>query len=203
MAGPLVHDRDASRRTLSWGLGLVALAGTLGALPAAEPLIKESSLRLEVPPKSIVFDSRFSADGKLLALGCLDKSALIFDPATGGQVVAFTGHSERVWTVVFDREGKSLAACTGEFRTPNDPGEVRVWDLTTGKVRHTFMDHKGLVFSVAFSRDGKTVVSGSWDTTVKLWDLETGKEKATLRSEEHTSELQSLRHLVCRLLLEK
>src|SRR5205814_10463328 len=26
---------------------------------------------------------------------------------------------------------------------------------------------------------------------------------ATLRSEEHTSELQSLRHLVCRLLLEK
>src|SRR5437899_10194116 len=34
-----------------------------------------------------------------------------------------------------------------------------------------------------------------------------GKEKpaakATTRSEEHTSELQSLRHLVCRLLLEK
>src|SRR5947199_2971592 len=27
--------------------------------------------------------------------------------------------------------------------------------------------------------------------------------KAQLRSEEHTSELQSLRHLVCRLLLEK
>src|SRR5262245_63529758 len=26
---------------------------------------------------------------------------------------------------------------------------------------------------------------------------------ATIRSEEHTSELQSLRHLVCRLLLEK
>src|SRR5262245_64623233 len=29
------------------------------------------------------------------------------------------------------------------------------------------------------------------------------KEVARLRSEEHTSELQSLRHLVCRLLLEK
>src|SRR5438045_8030035 len=27
--------------------------------------------------------------------------------------------------------------------------------------------------------------------------------KASIRSEEHTSELQSLRHLVCRLLLEK
>src|SRR5258705_9185972 len=30
-----------------------------------------------------------------------------------------------------------------------------------------------------------------------------GAKPADLRSEEHTSELQSLRHLVCRLLLEK
>src|SRR5262245_62690809 len=30
-----------------------------------------------------------------------------------------------------------------------------------------------------------------------------GSDAALLRSEEHTSELQSLRHLVCRLLLEK
>src|SRR5205814_4790724 len=30
-----------------------------------------------------------------------------------------------------------------------------------------------------------------------------GAEASTTRSEEHTSELQSLRHLVCRLLLEK
>src|SRR5205814_9508581 len=30
-----------------------------------------------------------------------------------------------------------------------------------------------------------------------------GKRKGKVRSEEHTSELQSLRHLVCRLLLEK
>src|SRR5258705_11837956 len=32
---------------------------------------------------------------------------------------------------------------------------------------------------------------------------EAGKSQASHRSEEHTSELQSLRHLVCRLLLEK
>src|SRR5258705_6042678 len=30
-----------------------------------------------------------------------------------------------------------------------------------------------------------------------------GRKEPVLRSEEHTSELQSLRHLVCRLLLEK
>src|ERR1035441_10782887 len=45
-----------------------------------------------------------------------------------------------------------------------------------------------------------------------LWDKQTGRYRledkaaneqfAVVRSEEHTSELQSLRHLVCRLLLE-
>src|SRR5262245_58023754 len=37
----------------------------------------------------------------------------------------------------------------------------------------------------------------------KLPNSRTGVPEGELRSEEHTSELQSLRHLVCRLLLEK
>src|ERR1035441_4356457 len=36
-----------------------------------------------------------------------------------------------------------------------------------------------------------------------LHSIQDGFRSALLRSEEHTSELQSLRHLVCRLLLEK
>src|ERR1035441_6668637 len=45
--------------------------------------------------------------------------------------------------------------------------------------------------------------------TSKLWNDKHGEDDVTasceksIRSEEHTSELQSLRHLVCRLLLEK
>src|SRR5207244_3587865 len=38
---------------------------------------------------------------------------------------------------------------------------------------------------------------------VSAKDLGTGKEQKITRSEEHTSELQSPDHLVCRLLLEK
>src|ERR1035441_4683306 len=36
-----------------------------------------------------------------------------------------------------------------------------------------------------------------------LWPAEVDRIRPKHRSEEHTSELQSLRHLVCRLLLEK
>ena len=38
---------------------------------------------------------------------------------------------------------------------------------------------------------------------LKHWHQFTQAERQTLRSEEHTSELQSLTNLVCRLLLEK
>src|SRR5436853_2137065 len=40
-------------------------------------------------------------------------------------------------------------------------------------------------------------------TELRSDGLQEGRPRAARRSEEHTSELQSLRHLVCRLLLEK
>src|ERR1035441_10760228 len=49
------------------------------------------------------------------------------------------------------------------------------------------------LFRSCTNRQCTTHCSGEWRST----------GKASARSEEHTSELQSLRHLVCRLLLEK
>src|SRR5262245_62999715 len=44
---------------------------------------------------------------------------------------------------------------------------------------------------------------GAWQQAVVNRQFVAEKVSALRRSEEHTSELQSLRHLVCRLLLEK
>src|SRR5262249_43125219 len=41
--------------------------------------------------------------------------------------------------------------------------------------------HSNFVMSIAFSPDGKTLVSGSWDQTVKLWDVATGAELRTFK----------------------
>src|SRR5436853_2739003 len=56
---------------------------------------------------------------------------------------------------------------------------------------------EGNSMRVAVSTDGTEETPG---LTVRV---HTPSSPATDRSEEHTSELQSLRHLVCRLLLEK
>src|SRR5262245_63103349 len=53
-----------------------------------------------------------------------------------------------------------------------------------------------------FGSRNSTSVSTSWGTAERGSLLMVTRAVPAARSEEHTSELQSLRHLVCRLLLE-
>jgi disulfide oxidoreductase YuzD len=51
--------------------------------------------------------------------------------------------------------------------------------------RNRLEGHDNYVNSVNFSPDGKTLVSGSWDKTIKLWDVETGQEIRTLKGHDN------------------
>ena len=59
--------------------------------------------------------------------------------------------------------------------------------------------------SIAVSGSADDIINftSGIDSSSKLFVTGANRSIATNRSEEHTSELQSLRHLVCRLLLEK
>src|SRR5690554_2005642 len=76
------------------------------------------------------------------------------------------------------------------------------------------LSHSGGLTHAAFSPQGHFIATASEDATVRLWSPqgqiisvlehpEVVLQTVFLRSEEHTSELQSRPHLVCRLLLEK
>ncbi|MFM6724088.1 MAG: WD40 repeat domain-containing protein [Dolichospermum sp.] len=53
--------------------------------------------------------------------------------------------------------------------------------LEINEERLTFKGHSDWVRAIAVTPDGKTVISGSWDNTIKIWDLETRKEKFTFK----------------------
>lgn len=57
---------------------------------------------------------------------------------------------------------------------------VTLLDIPKRHERATAKGHKGRLTSVAFTPDGSTLVTGSWDQTVRLWDAATGRERAAL-----------------------
>lgn len=54
---------------------------------------------------------------------------------------------------------------------------VRVF-TAAGKPKAELSGHKGQVAGVGFIHGGRTVVSASWDETVRFWDVATGQETA-------------------------
>src|SRR5690625_6626573 len=63
---------------------------------------------------------------------------------------------------------------------------------------------KDLGFGVTAVRPmGSETLMDDSSSAPRWWQTRNGKQVVALRSEEHTSELQSRGHLVCRLLLEK
>ena len=60
----------------------------------------------------------------------------------------------------------------------------------SGHEPRTLTGHEIAVLSVSFSPDGKWIVSGGYDTTLKIWDAASGKEKRTLTG--HTKAVMSV-----------
>ena len=153
-------------------------------LPAQQPRLSRT-LDAGAAPVSLAF----SADGKALAsAGVSDEKGpgepKLWDVATGKKKATLKGHAGLVWSVAFSPDGKSLASAGGRFRPEGGPGtgELRLWDVATGKNTATLESHPGVVICVAFSPDGKTLASSGGDGKTRLWEVATGKNLATMHT---------------------
>jgi WD40 repeat protein len=131
----------------------------------------------------------FAPDGATLALACQDKTVRLWDVATRTLKATLEGHKLPVMHTAFAPDGKTLASTAGLDNNRGNTergglGELKLWDLTTGKEKASLMGHNEGVFAVAFAPDGKTLASASGDGTVKLWDPATAKERLTLEGHE-------------------
>ena len=69
-------------------------------------------------------------------------------------------------------------------------GQVRLWDVASGREIGAIKGHGRGVSKVAFSRDGKLLASGATDNTIKIWDVATRTELRTLTG--HTAGIESI-----------
>ena len=110
-----------------------------------------------------VNDVTFSPDGRLLASCSDDKTARLWDPATGEALHTLTGHTDWVKGVAFSPDGRLLAS--------GGHDGVRLWDPATGEPLRFLAGYTG---GVAFSPDGRLLAGGGVNG-VQLWDPATGE----------------------------
>jgi WD40 repeat protein len=124
------------------------------------------SLRL---PGEGVCSLALSADGALLAIGSWGKVHL-WNPTTGAALAEWETAKDQVLRIAFAPDRKTIAL--GYYGK-----SIELWDVDTGKKRHTLEGHAGILNTFAFAPDGKTLASGGFqDPNVRIWDVVTGKQ---------------------------
>jgi WD40 repeat protein/serine/threonine protein kinase len=135
-------------------------------------LYHSSSNRLTMHHEDEVWSVAYSPDGKRLASAGEDRTARIWDAATGQELLTLVGHAEWVYAVAFSPDGKKLATASGD-------NTAKLWDAETGEEIASLTGHTLRVNAVVFSPDGKRLFTGSDDKMVKVWDTVTGREITT------------------------
>ncbi len=107
----------------------------------------------------------FSADGRTLATGGVESKANIdFAAMMSG---AMSGQRPKKGSKTPDP-----ADMMKDLKV-EAVGQVRLWDVATGREIGAIKGHGRGVSKVAFSRDGKLLASGGTDNTIKIWDVAT------------------------------
>jgi WD40 repeat protein len=138
----------------------------------AQTSTAQPQLFIQLGHSQIIKTVAASPDGRFIMTGGLDRTARLWDAATGAELKVFTGHTGDVTALAFSPDNR-LALSASQDNT------ARLWDLATGAQIALFTtptreSRKGIT-SVAFSPDGRFVLLGGWDTNAYLWDVTTKK----------------------------
>jgi WD40 repeat protein/serine/threonine protein kinase len=128
-----------------------------------------------------VRSAAFSPDGKQIVTASADRSARIWDAASGKQLLLLTGHTDRVNSATFSPDGKRIV-------TASTDNSARIWDTATGR-QLLLIGYTAALNFAAFSPDGKQIVMASADGSAPVWDAATGKQLLLLTG--HTAAVSS------------
>ena len=115
-------------------------------------------------------------DGRLLLIGGAEGSFRVCDTGTRAILKSFTIpklKSNNVRAVAW--LGLRKVASAG------DDGAIRVWDFGSDKPLLTLSKHGDSVRTMLFNERNNTLISGSYDHSIRLWDLSENADKDYIR----------------------
>ncbi|KAJ2690218.1 SCF ubiquitin ligase complex subunit cdc4 [Coemansia spiralis] len=100
-------------------------------------------------------------------------------------VHTLSGHSDSVRTVT----GLGNMVVSGSY-----DNSVRIWDVSTGMLRHQLDGHTAKVYALELDPDLHLIFSGSMDGTIRVWDWDSGTCLRILRGHMTLVGLLALNH---------
>jgi WD40 repeat protein len=110
-----------------------------------------------------VWSVAIAPDGQTLASGSWDRTVKLWNLNTGEIKRTLRGHSKQVHSIAFSPDGGILAS--GDLG-----GTIKLWSARSGCQKGTLKGHSDSV-EISFPADGKTMITGSFDDTIKMWRL--------------------------------
>lgn len=127
-----------------------------------------------------------SADGRVLAWAATTDPASrtatqihVLDLAQAPAPSPLRAHGRPVQCLALSSDGRLLAAGFGH---PGEPSEVRLWEVSSGRLIQAWGADRWPLAGLAFDRDGTALLTAEVDGTIHLWDIASGKPRARLSS---------------------
>ncbi|KAH0335671.1 WD40 repeat-like protein, partial [Aureobasidium melanogenum] len=124
--------------------------------------------------------------GQYLLTGSTDRQIRLFNPATGLEVQRYSAHGYEVHDL-------SVAQDNDRFISVGGDKTVFLWDVATHQTLRRWSGHAGRINACAFAGEGDSlVVTGSFDSTVKIWDCKQRSEKPIMTLSEAKDAVSSV-----------
>lgn len=108
----------------------------------------------------------FAKRGNVLFTASLDGSIRAWDLIRYRNFRTFTAPTRLSFSsIAVDPSGEVI--CAGSL----DSFNIHIWSVQTGQLLDQLAGHEGPIAALDFAPNGGTVVSGSWDRTVRIWSI--------------------------------
>lgn len=163
------HARHVKKLVFSCDGGMLASAGTGCDVNIWNIKTRSLLVTVRASHQTIkkVENITFSPDGRTLVTLTAEEAVESWDVADGKRRASFIPPSvqHRVVGLGFSPDGRPLAVTTNNLHF------MQVWDVNTNQERAVYGGHTAPLCSTTFSKDGRTLVTGSFDFTVRVWKL--------------------------------
>jgi WD40 repeat protein len=120
-----------------------------------------------------------SSDGRTLASGGSDSSITLWNLNTGEPIQTLDLDSpdnvgSDIHSLAFSPDGQHLAIGIATFHKDISfwmENSLQLWNVETATQIASWQGHTDTVNSIAFTADGRTLISGSWDGSIKFWEM--------------------------------